>query len=61
MGKSEKNTCRLTDFCPKTSLMYIVCCYIISDTIWQVLSSGGSRCKLPHLHIHEYLWKPEKW
>ena len=29
----KKNTCRLTDFCPETSLMYIVCCYTISDTI----------------------------
>ena len=56
----KKNTCRWTDFSPKISLMYIVCCYIISDTIWQVLSSCGSRCKLPHLHIHEYLWKLEK-
>ena len=61
MGKLEKNTCGLTDFCHKTSLMYIVYCYIISDTIWQVLSSGGSRCKLLHLHIQEYSWKLEKW
>ena len=59
MGKLGENTSRLTDFCPKTSLMYIVCCYIVSDTIRQVLSSGGSRCKLSHLHIHEYLSKLE--
>ena len=43
-------------FLPKTSLVYIVLyCYIINDTIWQVLSSGGSRCKLSHLHIYENL------
>ena len=33
MGKLERNTRGLTDFCPKTSLVYIVYCYIISDTI----------------------------
>ena len=61
MGKLWKNTRGLTDFFHKTSLMYIVYCDIIRDTIWQVLSSGGYWCKLSHLHIHEYLWKLEKW
>ena len=60
MGTLEKNTGRLTDFCPKISLVYIVCCYIISYTTLHFLSSVGSRCKLSHSHIHEYLLKLEK-
>ena len=58
MGKLEKNTCKLADFCPKTSLMYIVCWYITSDRIWQGLSSGGSRCYYPiciFMNIYENL------
>ena len=30
--------------------------YIISDKIWQALSSNGPIWNLSHLHIHEYQW-----
>ena len=32
-GKILKNTPRLTDFCLKTSLVYIACCYTMSNII----------------------------
>ena len=55
MCENRRNTRRLNDFCPKTSMVYIVFSYTISDTNLQVRSSGGRICKSSHLHIHEYL------
>ena len=48
-----------------TSLMYIVYCYIISDTMWQALSSGGSNLDVNYpicifMNIYENLKNDRK-
>ena len=57
-GKIVAKTSRLTDFCPKSSLVYIVYCYISSvmqfDKFFHPVLVDVHRCKLSHLHIHEY-------